>query len=134
MAITPNHFLNEPLNITNQEGLPMKKPQALIQKIIEKIVAINASIAVAAYFLMLPSTANAGILSSGICRPYRQLVDNELFVVVSAIMAVVLVIGWKLAGTGSKAIQSGIGLLAALFIGLNIENIIQTATGVGIFC
>lgn len=112
----------------------MKKAQTLIQKIIGKIVAINASIGVAAYLLMLPSTANAGMLSAGICRPYRQLVDNELFVVLSAIMAVILVIGWKTSGTGSKAIQSGIGLLAALFIALNIENIIQTATGVGIFC
>ncbi|WP_310643710.1 hypothetical protein [Limnohabitans sp.] len=112
----------------------MKKAQTLLQKITTKLVSINAFICTAAYLMLLPSVANAGILSSGICRPYRQLVDNELFVVVSAIMAVVLVIGWKLAGTGSKAIQSGIGLLAALFIGLNIENIIQTATGVGIFC
>ena len=112
----------------------MKKAQTFIQKIIEKIVAINASIGIAAYLLMLPSTANAGMLSAQICRPYRQLVDNELFVVLSAIMGVILVIAWKTSGTGSKAIQSGIGLLAALSIALNMENIIQTATGVGIFC
>jgi hypothetical protein len=134
MAITPNHFLNEPLNITNPKGLPMKKPQALIQKIIEKIVAINASIAVAAYLLMLPSIANAGILSSGICRPYRQLVDDELFVVISAIAAVGLLIAWKTSGSGSKAMQGGISLLTALVIALNIENIIQITTGRGLFC
>ena len=112
----------------------MKKTQALIQKIIEKIVAINASIAVAAYLLMLPSTANAGILSSGICRPYRQLVDDELFVVISAIAAVGLLIAWKTSGAGSKAMQGGISLLTALVIALNIENIIQITTGRGLFC
>ena len=72
---------------------------------------------------MLPSWANAGILSQGLCRPYRQLVDNELFLMVSVIAAAILVVAWKLAPSGS-ALAKGVGLIAALFIGLNIENIL----------
>jgi hypothetical protein len=43
------------------------------------------------------------------------------------------VITWKLAPSGT-ALAKGVGLLAALVIGLNIENILQAATGVGIAC
>jgi hypothetical protein len=82
---------------------------------------------------LAPGWAQAGILSSGICRPYRQLVDNELFLMVSIIAAAILVIAWKLAPSGA-ALSKGVGLLAALFIGLNIENILQAATGAGIAC
>ena len=88
-----------------------------------------------AFFMlgMLPSWANAGILSQGLCRPYRQLVDNELFLMVSVIAAAILVVAWKLAPSGS-ALAKGVGLIAALFIGLNIENILTAATGAGIAC
>lgn len=85
------------------------------------------------YVLLRPELANAGILSRGICRPYRQLVDNELFVVVGAIAAVCLVVAWKL-GNGNTALSKGVGLLAALFIGLNIENLLTLATGQGLLC
>lgn len=88
-----------------------------------------------AFFMLglLPSWAYAGILSQGICRPYRRLVDNELFLMISVIAAAILVITWKLAPSGS-ALSKGVGLLAALFIGLNIENILTAATGSGIAC
>lgn len=82
---------------------------------------------------LLPSWAYAGILSQGICRPYRRLVDNELFLMISVIAAAILVITWKLAPSGS-ALSKGVGVLAALFIGLNIENILTAATGAGIAC
>jgi hypothetical protein len=88
-----------------------------------------------AFFMlgMLPSWANAGLLSQGICRPYRQVVDNELFLMISVIAATVLLITWKLAPSGS-ALAKGVGLLAALVLALNIENILQYVTGSGIAC
>ncbi len=79
------------------------------------------------------ATAQAGVLSKNLCKPYRQLVDNELFVTVGVIMAVVLVIAWKLAPSGTY-MQKAVGLLAALAIGLNIETIFQTAFGAGLAC
>jgi hypothetical protein len=88
-----------------------------------------------AFFMlgMLPGWAYAGILSRGICGPYRDLVDNELFLIISVIAATVLLISYKVAPSGS-ILAKGIGLLAGLFIALNIENILQTATGAGIAC
>lgn len=82
---------------------------------------------------LMPAWAYAGVLSAGICRPYRQLVDNELFVMLAVISAVVLVIVWKMAPSGT-ILARGVGLLAALVVGLNIENILQAATGTGIAC
>ena len=82
---------------------------------------------------LLPGWAQAGVLSAGLCRPYKQMVDNELFLMISVIAAAILVITWKLAPSGT-ALAKGVGLLAALVIGLNIENILQAATGVGIAC
>jgi hypothetical protein len=85
------------------------------------------------YIACRPELVNAGILSKGLCKPYKQLVDNELFMVVAAVAAVILVIGWKLAPSGG-AMAKGVGLLAALVIGLNIENILQVVAGVGLAC
>ncbi len=83
--------------------------------------------------VMCSPAVQAGILSKNLCKPYRQLVDNELFVTIGVIMAVILVIGWKLAPSGTY-MQKGVGLLAALAIGLNIETIMQTAFGAGLAC
>ncbi len=89
---------------------------------------------IAAFSLgLLPAVANAGFLSQGICRPYRQLVDNELFMIISVIAAVILVIAWKLAPSG-QILARGVGLLAALAVGLNIENILQLVVGGGMAC
>ncbi len=85
------------------------------------------------YVLLRPELANAGILSAGMCRPYRQLVDNELFVIAAAIAGVILVVAWKL-GNSNTALSKGVGVLAALVIALNIENILQVTAGVGIAC
>jgi hypothetical protein len=82
---------------------------------------------------LLPSWAQASILSQGICRPYRKLVDNELFLMVCVISATILLIAWKLAPSGS-ALAKGVGLLAGLVIGVNIENILQYVTGSGLAC
>lgn len=91
--------------------------------------------ATAASFVLglMPAWAYASVLSAGICRPYRQLVDNELFVMIAVIAAVVLVIVWKMSPSGT-ILARGVGLLAALVIGLNIENILQAATGAGLAC
>lgn len=80
-----------------------------------------------------PAIAEAGILSRGICRPYKQLVDNELFVVLSVVVAAILVIMWKVAPSG-QLMARALGLLAALAVALNLENVIQQVTGVGFFC
>ena len=85
------------------------------------------------YIACRPEIVNAGLLSKGICKPYKSLVDNELFVVIAAIAAAVLVIVWKMAPSGG-ILAKGIGLLAALVIGLNIENILQVVAGTGLAC
>jgi hypothetical protein len=48
---------------------------------------------------------------------------GDLFLMVSVIAAAILVIAWKLAPSG-YALAKGVGLLAALFVALNIENIL----------
>ena len=85
------------------------------------------------YVFAHPMVVEAGFLSKAICRPYKQLVDNELFVVIAAVVAVVLVIVWKFSPSGTVMTRF-VGLLAALAVGMNIENILQAATGVGIAC
>lgn len=75
----------------------------------------------------------AGVLSKNLCRPYRQLVDNELFMTIAVVVAAILVIAWKLAPSGTY-LQKAVGLLAALVIGLNIENFMQASFGVGLAC
>ncbi len=82
---------------------------------------------------LAPQLATAGILSKGLCRPYRQLVDNELFLMIAVIVGAVLVISWKLAPSGTY-LQKGVGMLAALAIGLNLENFLQAAFGGGVAC
>ena len=106
----------------------MKQIQTLLNRIVQLPQMLT-------FFMLglLPGWANAGILSQGICRPYRELVDNELFLMVSVIAAAILVVAWKLAPSGS-ALAKGVGLIAALFIGLNIENILTAATGAGMAC
>lgn len=85
------------------------------------------------YYCMLGQSAFAGVLSSAICRPYKNLVDDDLFMVVSAIAAIGLLIAWKTTG-GGKVLGSAISLLAALMVALNLENLLQLATGRGMFC
>ena len=48
---------------------------------------------------------------------------GELFLMISVIAAAILVIAWRLAPSG-YALAKGVGLIAALFVGLNIENIL----------
>ena len=79
------------------------------------------------YAFCSPMVVQAGVLSKAICKPYKQLVDNELFMVIAAIAAVILIIVWKL-------VPSGIGLLAALVFAVNIENVLQMVTGTGLGC
>lgn len=75
----------------------------------------------------------AGVLSKNLCRPYRQLVDNELFLTIAVVAGAILVIAWKLAPSGTY-MQKAVGLLAALVIGLNLENLLQTGFGIGLAC
>lgn len=75
----------------------------------------------------------AGILSASICRPYKNLVDDDLYMVLAAISAVGLLIAWKTMG-GSSVLGKAVSLLAALMVALNLENLLQLATGRGFFC
>ena len=115
-----------------------KSLQSTAENIASKFYTFMSNSRELAYGLILymacrPELVNAGILSKGLCKPYKQLVDNELFMVIAAIAAVILVVAWKLAPSGG-AMAKGVGLLAALVIALNIENILQAVTGVGIAC
>jgi hypothetical protein len=53
--------------------------------------------------------------------------------VVAALAAIGLLIAWKTMG-GSSVLGKAISLLAALMVALNLENLLQLATGRGIFC
>jgi hypothetical protein len=77
--------------------------------------------------------AMAGLLSAGICRPYKSLVDDDLYMVVAAIAAVGLLVAWKTMG-GSSVLGKAVSLLAAVLVALNLENLLQLATGKGVFC
>jgi hypothetical protein len=94
---------------------------------------INRLYCATALLLLATPSVYAGILSQGLCRPYRQLVDNELFLVVGLIVAAILVIAWKLAPSGST-LAKGVGLLAAIAIGLNLETLMQASFGTGVAC
>ena len=85
------------------------------------------------YVMLRPELANAGFLSKGLCKPYKLLVDNELFMVAAMIMAVVLVLAWKFSPSGT-VLAKGVGLMAALLVGLNVENIVQSVAGAGVVC
>ena len=100
------------------------------QKVSEAKVYVMAMLLGIAFH---PTVVSAGVLSKGICRPYKALVDNELFVVISVVVAAILVIMWKLAPSG-QLMARAIGVMAALAIGLNLENMIQMISGVGLIC
>lgn len=100
------------------------------QKVSEAKIYVMAMLLGVAFH---PTVVSAGFLSKGICRPYKALVDNELFVVISVVVAAILVIMWKLAPSG-QLMARAIGVMAALAIGLNLENLIQLISGVGLIC
>jgi len=106
----------------------------LIQRIRQKLhQGRDLVLGMTLFVLAHPAVVEAGILSRGICRPYKQLVDNELFVVISVVVGCILVIVWKLAPSG-QILTRAIGLMAGLAIALNLENVLQAMTGVGLFC
>jgi hypothetical protein len=113
-------IFNKVMSVFQRAGLALNQSKELL---------IGCMLYVAAH----PALVEAGILSKSLCRPYKQLVDNELFVVIALIVAVVLVIVWKLAPSG-QVMTKFVGLLAGLAVALNLENILQAATGVGIAC
>jgi hypothetical protein len=103
-------------------------------KFIDKLTRGKSCILTAMLWLAChPTLVEAGVLSRGVCRPYKQLVDNELFVVVTAIAGAILVVVWKLSPSG-QLLARGVGLMAALAVALNIENLVQTISGVGLLC
>jgi hypothetical protein len=87
----------------------------------------------AIYMLCRPILAEAGLLGKTLCRQYKQLVDTELFMTISVIVLVILIISWKIS-KDSKAITNILGILMALAILLNIENILQSSFGIGMGC
>jgi hypothetical protein len=91
-------------------------------------------IATAIYFnyIFMP-VAQASILSSGYCRAYKQVVDDELYVTISVIVLAILLIAWKVAPNGT-ILQKGLGILAAAALALNLENLAQIVFGRGLSC
>lgn len=84
------------------------------------------------YVLMRHSVADAAILSGALCRGYRNVVDNELFLLASAVSFVGALFAAKTAEKkimGSVA-NTAVGLTAAL----NLENVLQMTTGSGFGC
>jgi hypothetical protein len=77
--------------------------------------------------------AHAGFLSQSICRPYKKIVDDELFMWVTIVVATVIVIAAKLDG-GKTALGKGLVLLACLGVALSIEAIVTSVTGRSIVC
>ncbi len=91
-------------------------------------------IATAIYFnyIFMP-VAQASILSSGYCRAYKQVVDDELYVTLGVIVLAILLIVWKVAPSGT-VLSKALGILTALALALNLENLMQLVFGRGLAC
>lgn len=85
------------------------------------------------YAACRPEVVMAGKLSAGLCKTYRSIVDNELFVVLATVASAILLIVWKMAPAGG-ILAKAVGVLAALTIAINLESILNSATGVSLGC
>lgn len=103
----------------------MKQPKNF-KKLFDLTVGVGVSMFFAAH-------AYAGFLSQSICRPYRQIVDQDLFMWVTIVAATIIVIAAKLDG-GKTALGKGLALLACLGIAMSIEAIVTSVTGRTIVC
>ena len=83
-------------------------------------------------YIFMP-VAHAGFLSRDLCRGYKGIVDDELYVTLAAIVLTVLLIVWKVAPSGT-ILQKGIGIVTALALALNLENIMHLISGRGLAC
>jgi uncharacterized membrane protein YeiH len=108
----------------------MKKLSALFTRV-GAFRASKGQVVLAALVSGVCQPVMAGILSKAVCAPYRQMVDNELFIALAAISAVILVIVWK-TGNSSGVLAKGIGLLAAVMFAMQIENILYATFKVSV--
>lgn len=83
-------------------------------------------------YIFMP-VAHAGFLGRDLCRGYKGIVDDELYVTLGVIVLAILLIVWKVAPSGS-ILQKGIGIVTALALALNLENMIQLIFGRGLAC
>ena len=112
----------------------MKKLTAFLSEMVCRIAVFKTNLAritftVCLYLACQP--AMAGFLSKAVCAPYRQMVDNELFVALAAISAAILVIVWK-TGSSNGVLAKGIGILAAVMVAFQIENILYATFKVSV--
>jgi hypothetical protein len=77
--------------------------------------------------------AHAGFLSQAICRPYKKIIDDELFMWLAVIAATGILIAAKL-GSDKGAISKGIGVLLILGMLLSLEVLVASATGKSFVC
>ncbi len=91
-------------------------------------------IATAIYFnyIFMPA-AQAGFLSRDLCRGYKGVVDDELYVTLGVIVLAILLIVWKVAPSGT-VLSKALGILTALALALNLENLMQLVFGRGLAC
>jgi hypothetical protein len=91
-------------------------------------------IATAIYFnyIFMPA-AQAGFLSRDLCRGYKSIVDDELYVTIGVIVLAILLIVWKVAPSG-PILSKALGILIALALALNLENLAQLVFGRGLAC
>lgn len=91
------------------------------------------AIGTALYFMFHPVVADASVLSSGICKFYRKVADNELFTVLAVIALVIAIVGFKLT-KDSKVLSNILGIVIAVLGLVNIETIVTSLTGSGLVC
>jgi hypothetical protein len=91
-------------------------------------------IGTAAYFnyIFMPA-AHAGFLSRDTCRLYKSVVDDELFITLGVIVLAVLLIVWKLAPSNT-VLSKALGIVTAIALALNLENLMQLVFGRGLAC
>lgn len=83
-------------------------------------------------YIFMP-VAHAGFLSRDLCRGYKGIVDDELYVTIGVIVLAILLIVWKVAPSGT-ILSKGLGIVTALAFALNLENLMQLVFGRGLAC
>lgn len=96
------------------------------KKLIQIVTAIYFN------YIFMPA-AQAGFLGGPLCRGYKGIVDDELYVTLGVIVLAILLIVWKVAPSGT-ILSKALGILTALALALNLENLMQLVFGRGLAC
>lgn len=91
------------------------------------------AIGAALYVAFHPAIVEASVLSSGICKFYRKIADNELFTVLGVIALVIAIVVFKLT-KDNKILSTVLGIVIALLAAINVETIVTALTGSSMVC